>query len=808
MKNLFNCIIIILLFFSYFNSFAQEKAIIKGKVIDGQSLYPLPFANIAYSDNQFGTSADKDGYFELPVYKYSDKIIVSYVGYKTIIINTQKLDPTKENLFSLFPIDIFLQEVTVFSNQNNLNDLKETNGLSVQSERIKEISAAMPDILRSVQALPGIAVNNEFKANFNVRGGNQDENLVLVNGAQIYEPYHIKEAANASVGIFNVDLIKEVDLITGGFSARYGDKMSSVLNLEYREGNKKEYRGAASLSLAYADAFIEGPISDKSSFILGVRKSYMEYVLKMIEFDDINTAQPSFYDIQGVVNYDISPSHKLLFEFIHAGDAFTYKPDSYSYSSLTTSFKGQPAVEKHSFNTEETNDADYYSNLFDVKSINVLSNKALLNIELSYYSQKDSENRLVEIKNSKKIGLINSPKEQYFDRILTTRKTYDSLNIETAEIKSNLLYQFTPNYEVNLGFSFKNISYKNNFNDLYSKTSSNNIDAIGDTNTSIKTWLGAYGADSVNTESYKYNMYIENIFQISDNFVINLGGRLDYFDINKDINISPRINFSYAIGKNTVLRSAWGYYYQSPDYRQLKSSISSDTNTIAQKAIHYILGLEKTFFFANKLDHFFKFKIEGYYKDYTTIISSWYGTFERLTYSKENDAIGNAKGLDLYLVLNLPGFYSWLSYGLLYANENNLKDDKGEYPRYTDQRHTLSFISNIDLGSNWDITLKAFYGSGFPYTPKIAEKVNDNWKWIAQEIHSKYLPAYKRIDFRISKAFNFSNSTLSMFIDVSNVFNFKNIQFYEYAPSPYSKPTVEEKELWPILPSFGIRWSF
>lgn len=800
--------IIIFVFLCLTNIFAQnDQTTIRGRIVDGQNLFPLSFANIAYENKQIGTSSDEDGNFSISYYKNSN-IIFSFIGYKSIVVNSDDLLIEQENLITLFPIEIYLQEVTVYSSQNSQNLLNESNAISIKSKRIRESSSAMPDILRSVQTLPGIAVNNEFKANFNVRGGNQDENLVYVNGARVYEPYHIKEAANASVGIFNVDLIKKVDLITGGFSARYGDKMSSVLNIDYREGSKEDYGGALSLSAAYADAYLEGPISGNSSFILGIRKSYMEYILSQIDYDNINTAQPSFYDIQGVLNYNFSPSNKLVLEFIHAGDDFSYLPSSSSaYVPYIGFLNGEQATFKTNNVEEEKNKASYFSNLFDLKSINVLSSNALLSLELSYYSQIDNEYRLFE-RNTVENATTLSSNTFYFDSLKTNRYTIDSLTIETLEAKATLQYQLSPFYEINTGISYKDISYDHIARDIWTYTIAENMKNANNVYRDTLSRLGSYGNDiPVNTRSYKFSAYLENIISIGKNLTLNLGGRIDYFDINQDLNLSPRINLAYNLGNNTILRAAWGHYYQSPDYRQLKSSASSDTNTTAQKAIHYIAGIEKTFYFSK--GSFIQLKIEGYYKDYSNVISSWYGTFERLTYSRENDALGNASGLDTYLVFNLPGFYSWISYGLLFANEDKINDNYGEYARYTDQRNSLSIVTNFDLGKNWDLSLKGFYGSGFPYTPKNA-KLNDNneWYWEEGEINSSHLPAYKRVDIRMGKTFEFSKSELNVFIDISNVFNFKNIQQYEYKVPGYTKPVVEEIELWPIVPSFGIRWLF
>lgn len=787
----------------------NEKSIISGKVIDGQTTEPLAFANITFFNSDLGTFSDDKGNFSIENLHQVDSLLISYVGYKSLVIKLDSNYYETHHNFALLPISIFLQEVTVYSHSYNGINTSDFESFSIESEKLKNISVGMPDILRSIQALPGIAVNNEFKADFNVRGGNQDENLVLVNSAAVYEPFHIKEASNASVGIFNMDLIQKVDMITGGFSAKYGDRMSSVLNIKYREGSKTNFKGTASLSLAYLDGYIEGPITDKASFILGIRKSYLEYLLSLIDYKDISSAKPSFYDLQGVLAYHFSSSHKILFEFIHAGDDFSYEPSQQNLlSPYIGTFQNQSAEFLSSKSETENYKASYYSNLFDVQSINLLSSRTLLRTALSYYMQTDNEYRLFLRDENQKISILQDDTE-YYDNINTERLTYDTLNIETFELKSEIMHQFYNSYELNAGVSLQHIFYNQAADDIYKYTRKNNLanPNLEDVYTLILT--GEYGkVQPIKVHSYKYNAYLENILHLNNNLTVNIGGRADYFDLNKDFTLSPRINIGYVLSNNTKLRAAWGYFYQSPIYHQLKTSEQSDTNTQSQLAVHYIAGLEHSIRLSREEGSYLNLKIEAYYKDYHNLISSYFGTFERLTYSRYNDAVGSAKGLDIYTILNVPGFYCWLSYGLLFTNEDKITDMIGEYPRYTDQRHTLSFVSNFDLGASWYFTLRAYYGSGFPYTPKTAVNNNGNWEWKSKETHSDYLPAYKRIDIRLGKDFNFFNSILNVFVDVSNVFNFNNIQSFEYKAPGFTKPSAEEVLLWPILPSFGIRYKF
>ena len=312
----------------------------------------------------------------------------SYVGYKTEEIPVAGNKNVQLSIV-LVALDVLLQDVTIYAYQGSDSELKSTSALSLQSEKIKTSTSIFPDVLRSVQMLPGVSTDNEFNAKFNVRGGNPDENLVLVNGTQVYDPYHLKEAPNYSIGILNTDLINKMDLMTGGFPARYGDKMSSVLNVEYREGDRERFRGTASLSLTDADAVAEGPLGENGSFIIGARKTYLEYIFKLASPE--TTVFPAFYDIQGVVDYSLTSSHTLLFKFIHAGDDFSENPTAtrsgpYQYYSSGDGFN-------HTEQVDDTTDyqMQYYSTLLALQSVNILSSSTIVKTELSLYDERENE---------------------------------------------------------------------------------------------------------------------------------------------------------------------------------------------------------------------------------------------------------------------------------------------------------------------------------------------------------------------------------------------------------------------------------
>jgi hypothetical protein len=355
-------ITIILLFISHLFS---QTFNFSGIIIDASSGDGLAYANISIPDNSLGTASDNDGNFSIKLTPGKYDFLVSFIGYKTETLEIEITDTDVEKIILLTSTDVLLQEISVYSTAWSNNSA--ASSVSLKSKEIEKISSVFPDVFRSIQALPGLSVNNEFSAKFNVRGGNYDENLVLVNGTQVYEPFHLKEAENASVGIFNLDLMKKVNIITGGFSAEYGDRLSSVLNIEYREGDSEKYKGSATFSLLNIDGYVEGPVTQNMNFILGVRKSYLKYIMQMLDFADY--VKPDFYDIQGVITYNLPGADKMQFKFIHAGDDFSYLPGwesngPFNYSSGSGNNRILLSESETDF---EENRANYYSNLFDIK---------------------------------------------------------------------------------------------------------------------------------------------------------------------------------------------------------------------------------------------------------------------------------------------------------------------------------------------------------------------------------------------------------------------------------------------------------
>jgi len=786
---------------------SAQAYILSGSVRDGSTNETLPFANISVKGESFGTVTDAAGLFRLPLKTGSYDLLISFIGYKTetrsILIDAR--DRTLH--VKLFQTDILLQEVTVFSGATEQSSKTEVSALSLQSDRLVDITSVIPDVFRSIQSLPGISANNEFSAKFSVRGGTYDENLVLVNGAQVYEPFHVKEAPNASISIFNMDMMQKVTLVTGGFSAKYGDKMSSVMDIKYRDGDRERLKGIATLSMTNFDLLLEGPLSPDISFIVGGRKSYVEYAMSFLDLDE--TLHPSFYDVQGVLSYSPTPRDKLQFQFIHAGDTFDLDPNTSlgGPSNYSGQYKGKPATFRESSTSYEEEHARYISNLFDLQSGNMLSSTIFLKSELSYYEQIEQEYSYNSTDFSREI----SSTPNYFYSSRQEHIYSNDLTVRTLEAKSALAAQLTPFYELNAGASYQTISYSQQYADRRPFGEITNTVKFPDTTTTYRVNSSVEpSSEHVDASSFKFASYVEHVFQLGEAMILNAGARVDYFDFNNDWSFSPRVNLAYRFLGQSTLRAAWGFFSQSPIYSELAYSVASDSNTKGERSTHYIVGAEHLFPFDPLSSSSLTIKLEGYYKRYTNLISSSRTSSGRITYSRKNDATGWARGLDLYIALTLSDFYGWVSYGLLDTREDLLYDKIGEYPRYTDQRHTLSLVGDWNLGSNWSTNLRVQYGSGYAYTP-YTERYNSQsrrWEWIQGEKNSASLPAYRRVDIRISKQFQLLGLSAAAYLDISNLFNFTNVQSYRYRINSSGNPYIEPIKLWPILPTLGMTVKF
>ncbi len=421
------------------------------------------------------------------------------------------------------------------------------------------------------------------------------------------------------------------------------------------------------------------------------------------------------------------------------------------------------------------------------------------------YDQRDDENGSRRDGNVLNVRGVQNPNQIFWRDYERNRFASNQLTINTIEVKSSLTTQINDIYEVRGGISYQHLNFQQNRIDSIKYRNFNTIDRSPDTTRTL--WNdNSSSAQFINVSSYKLAGYIENVFSFDNQFFMNIGGRFDHFDINQQSMFSPRFSATYKFTDGTTVRAAFGHYYQSPLYQQLRLSFRADSNTKAQRAIHYVAGIEHRFGFEE--NNHLTLKLEGYYKDYTDLISSQ-RTFgnpiisnQGMVYSRRNDAVGYATGFDLFAVFAVGRWSGWASYGYLVAKEDILNDNIGYFPRTTDQRHSFSAILNIDAGKAWLLSIRYVYGAGFAFTPQVWNTQTS--RWVAGTRNSEYFPYYQRVDLRADKGFTMFGLQASVFVDISNLLNRDNVYQFSYRYNSDGSGRVETISLFPIIPTAGL----
>jgi len=775
----------------------QEQPIkVKGKIIDILTNQPLAFATVVVENSKVGCTTNGEGEFTISLFPKATILLISRAGYKTERVKVSKADSTM--VVKLMPVDYLLQEVSVYAGRKNPQEI---SSAAIKNEQVRDLAGLTKDPLRSVQLLPGVSVDNEASNKINVRGGTSDENLILINGAEVYNPNHLKELANGSISIFNIDMVKSIDFSSGGFSVKYGDALSSMMKIDYREGDKENYKAKLDLSLIDLSALVEGPIDHNGSFIIGVRKSYLDYLMRILNIP--STISLGYYDIQGQVDYHFDKSNELKVDLILSKDNGNQSPtNTFSQLGYYWSVYGKQTLITQSITDSYNVKANYANSLVSITSNNVLSDKLFSEIIFSYYDEVEH----VHSTRTDSTRLRYSEFPQFWSYYKEDRDLIDDLSIKTFYLRQNLNFQVLPFLGFDIGTNLKRIFYNDNPNKHEIKTMVTNASQFPDTTTFVYPPDPTYN-DTVITNASAYSLagYLQQTSQIGDDLIFSAGIRLDYLDMNKETRYAPRASLSYAGPFGVNVRAAYGVFYEPPTYKQLRSSAASDTNTAFEKAIHYILGFEK------KIDDDMNFRWEFYYKDYSSMIPTLRLYNGELAYGRrQNDAKDYAYGMDLSYNATIGNTEIWLSYGYLVAREKLIDSNEGYYPRYTDQTHTLSLATISHLGNDWTLDVRFFFGSGYAYTPSATryDSIRAMYLWIAGNNNSAHYPPYERVDAKIAKRISLFDNPLEVYLDVLNLFNRRNVLSYTYTYDQSGNPLMRANLLYGLIPTLGVSYSF
>ena len=739
---------------------AQSTGKITGRVVDKISQQPIPGVNILVLETQFGAATDLNGEFEIanvPVGNYQVK--ASAIGYMSIVKSDVIVNSVRpvQLAFELNVTVLELEDITVAS------DFFETEPTEVSSikkfsyEEIRRSPGGFEDVVRALSVLPGVAAQSEGRNDLVVRGGAPSENLYIVNGFVFPTINHFgnQGATGGPLSFVNLDFVEETSFSTGGFSAIYGDKLSSVLKIDLREGRDDRIGGKATISASQFGLNLEGPVNNQSNFIFSVRRSYLDFIFNAAGFNFV----PEYYDLLGKYDYKIDNSNKISYLFIGALDRV-----------------------KFNNNDEE----DIYDN---ARILGSDQNQYVTGISYDHLFN----NGIIKLSASRSYIKFDSFQN---DTLLNPIFKNNSIEAEN-ELKGEVIYKMSPKSELNVGVSTKFINFESDI--LFPK---NFVTTFGDT---------LYQNDlNVDKNFTKYAAHIQYSNVFFNRLRFNLGVRGDYFNaIDESFYVSPRFSSAYNFNELTSINFSTGIYHQFPSYIWLTAG---NTNLSAIKVYQYILGLK------HRLSEDVQLKLEGFYKDYRDYPTSTLRPYLVLANTgagyggaEENfesfgleplvsEGKGRARGVELSLQKRAgsTGLYGLIS--ATYAQSDFTALDGIERPSAFEQNWIFNLSGGYIFNNEWEVSFKFRYASGRPSTP-----YNSDGSQSLSNYLTDSLPPIHALDLRVDKRWHLGSVNLITYIDVQNVYNRSNIQSLRW---DYKEMKVDDTSSIGILPSIGISLEF
>lgn len=817
------------------NEISAQSNYIIGRVIDETSGEALYGANVIVNQIKgIGTSTGLEGDFKIkvPVATYTLKITM--IGYLPVVRTDVIVNAGRETdlMIKMKATTVNLTGVTIKSDYFD-KSIQENNLSTVvlNAQEIRRSPGSMQDFQRILQAMPGVATSSDQNNELLVRGGAPNQNLTVFDNMEIHSTNHYPNQFNSGgpINMVNVDLIEDIQFSTGGFNSKYGDKLSSVLILNSREGRRTStLKGDANISFAGAGAILEGGFDNgNGSWLFSARKSYINLIAGAVGL----TAIPEYYDAQFKVAYDLSANHKLSWSGIYGNDKINIEGEPEDENLLLANRKDSIGIEKVDVKQYQ------YATGLSLKSFWSKNFYSLFTISMNkYYYGVDVTDDFTERIYSSRGKLINS-------KVLNQRGIYNELTNDTeGMLKAEFVARLTQNNELDFGLAYKTALFdgKNKIDGDTARYDLNN-DGIFETGPIIQRPADVLTDIKFFDQSKDYIYINDKIKFFDERLMFNLGMRYDYFSYSKASNVSPRFSASYYIIPNVAsVNFATGVYYQTQTYPYYGDRYNMGINKELKntKALHYVLGFEYI------LDDGLKFNIEGYYKKYNDIpVSEEYIHFyDKTLRSDKNLNIGDyyAYGIDFVLQQKLvKDIYGTLSCSYMNSRvkdprigkEGNDYPSDYEFPfiltailgkRFTGLREQLDAMPFylkyptyiLPFSNDMEISFKWRYSSGMPYTPRIFDVSEQhreggitwsNGTWTASDqINSERYPAYHRLDIAFNSRYNFENWNLVIFLSIQNLYNRKNIAGYQYK----SDGTIDKVYQFSFLPVLGLEVEF
>ncbi len=737
-------------------SFPQQKSsFISGNVYNSVTKEPLENCNITLQKLQLGTTTNKAGYFKLLVPVGTYKVKISYIGYYPSI-QSFTLSAAKRKIYAkifLSPQVIKEDEIQVIANKEEPTIKKQ----EIKTKDIQLMPTINSDVLRSVQILSGVSTNNELTSGYNVRGGSYDENLIYLNGYEIYRPFLLRTGVEENQSLINPDMVSNLTFYNGTFPAKLGDRMSSALEVQYKNTNENQLHGSVRADFLNFGLNLKSKYK-KLNWNIGLRYAYPTKFLNSLQTR--GDYEPSFSDFQIAANYKITHNSVLEFLGIYADNKFNFVPKTWNGN-----FNGFERGDQRGISIDFLGKKNfgYITQLYGVKYKNKINNNLSASVAVSKYLTNEEE-KFNTINNIYYNSNPFNPSDgrEFLKSQFENGNNFVKLN--SLRFKTNLRY-VNKIHSFNIGVNYKLRNLKSQIDESFNEK--------GEETLLLKPYKKHYNLD-YNLNSF--SLFAEDNILIGNKISTRIGLRFLRYTFSKENLISPRFTFSYKPSLIHNFTFSWGYYYQPPFINELRSIKVKDLKS--QKAIHYVFGWQ--YRFRNNLT----LKTEIYYKDLHNLIPFYFDEF-KMIYVEKNNREGFAKGIDIMIEGELvDGLKSWFGYSYLDSQERKIGAKKYQR-RLFDQTHTLQIFFQDKMGKHKNIQshLRFLAGSGFLYYNRYLKKdPATNKTFIAIDYNNpfEYL-FYLRVDMGLSASFKLGEKyKLLGIVEILNIFNRYNAGAYQW----------------------------
>lgn len=701
---------------------------LQGRVTD-ENNDPIEFASVSCLKQGKMTMTSLKGEYSMQLHS-ADSVVIKFsmIGYKakTRILRRPRGKQTLQIV--LHSDENQLGEVTVTGKKIETGQME-----NISKDHLKSLPSASGNAVEElIQSQAGVSTHSELSSQYNVRGGSFDENSVYIDNVEIYRPFLVRSGQQEGISVINPDMVEKISFSTGGYEARYGDKMSSALNIKYRK--PKKFEATASASMLGASAFI-GVSNKKVSWNNGFRYKTTKHLLGSM--DTKGEYSPTFIDYQTYLTYTPNKRWEIKLLGNISDNHYNFTPED-----RETKFGTMENVKAFQvyFDGQEK---DVFRTFFGAVGITRnFGEKTSLSLIASAFNTREQEKYdiqgqywLTQTETSENLGVGT-----YFQHA----RNYLKAHVESAKLLFKTKYK---KHDIEGAFTFKKEKITENSVEYEMRDSSNySMPHTG------KDLYMIYSMRAKNVlDANRIEAYVQDAFRFTSNnektlYTLNYGVRLSHWSYTKETIVSPRVSLGIipAFNENITMRFATGLYYQAPFFKELRDTTTQNGITYAslnskaksQRSIHFIAGFDYRFRMNNRS---FKFTAEAYYKALGNLVPYSVNNV-KVVYYGSNESSGHSAGIDLKLYGEfVPGTDSWLSLSLM---NTSMKLNGKSIPLPTDQRYAINlFFTDYFPGTDrWKMSLKLALADGLPFSAP------------HQELESNVFraPAYKRADIGLS----------------------------------------------------------